>query len=433
MYATRKSIWPRALYLVINDNFVPHCNETNKTMQTTPQHMLSKKVADMKESATIRMAQKARNLKEKGINVISLSLGEPDFDTPQHIKEAAVAALGNGYTKYTPVPGLGEYVEAIQQKLARDNDIHVDKSQIVVSNGAKQSIANVCLSILDSGDEVIIFTPYWVSYFAIVTFAGGTPIALKAGIDKDFKVSPEQLEKAITHKTKAVMFSSPCNPTGSVYTRSELEALADVIKKYENIIVISDEIYEYINFTGQHASIAAIPGMEDRTVTINGMSKGFSMTGWRLGYMAAPKWLAEACSTVQGQFTSGAASFSQKAAAVALQSDMAATEAMRDAFMKRRDLVIAGLKNIPGVQVNHPTGAFYVFPDISHYIGKSDGTITIDDSNDFAEMLLEKAHVATVAGEAFGDNNCIRISYAASEEQLTEAINRIANCLKDFK
>jgi len=402
-------------------------------MDTTPQHMLSKKVTAMAESATIKMAQKARALKEAGHDVISLSLGEPDFDTPKHIKEAAMQALKDGYTKYTPVPGLPEYAEAICKKLARDNDIHVDKSQIVVSNGAKQSIANVCLSILDEGDEVIIFTPYWVSYFAIVEFAGGTPITLKAGIDADFKVTPQQLEQAINHKTKAILFSSPCNPTGSVYTRDELEALAEVIKKYENIIVISDEIYEYINFTGRHASMAAIPGMADRTVTINGMSKGFSMTGWRLGYMAAPTWLAKACSKVQSQFTSGAASFSQKAGAVALLSDLSPTEEMREAFLQRRDLVIAGLKAIPGINVNHPTGAFYVFPDISHYIGKSNGDITVDDSNDFAELLLEKAHVGTVAGSAFGDDDCIRISYAASEEQLTEAIRRIAECLKEFK
>lgn len=402
-------------------------------MKTTSQHMLSKKVANMAESATIRMAQKARNLKEKGIEVISLSLGEPDFDTPEHIKEAAVQALKDGYTKYTPVPGLPEFVEAIQKKLARDNNIHVEKSQIVVSNGAKQSIANVCLSILDPGDEVIIFTPYWVSYFAIVEFAGGTPIALKAGIDQDFKVTPAQLDDAITHKTKAILFSSPCNPTGSVYTHEEIAALAEVIKKYDNILAISDEIYEYINFTGANASIGSIPGMEDRTVTINGMSKGFSMTGWRLGYMAAPLWLAKACATVQGQFTSGAASFSQKAAAVALMSDLSETEMMKEAFLSRRDLVIDGLRQIKGIKVNHPTGAFYVFPDISYFIGKSNGTVIIDDSNDLAEMLLEEAHVATVAGSAFGDDNCIRISYAASEAQLTEAIRRIAECLSKFK
>lgn len=402
-------------------------------MQTTPQHMLSEKVSSMSESATIRMAQKARNLKAQGHDVISLSLGEPDFDTPEHIKKAANEALQNGYTKYTPVPGLPEFVEAIKTKLARDNDIHVEGSQIVVSNGAKQSIANICLSILDKGDEVIILTPYWVSYFAIVKFAGGTPIALKAGIEQDFKVSPEQLESAITHKTKAILFSSPCNPTGSVYSGQELLALSEVIKKHENILVIADEIYEYINFMGQHVSMASLPGMADRTATINGMSKGFSMTGWRLGYMAGPQWLAKACTKVQGQFTSGAASFSQKAAAVALSSDMKPTSEMREAFLRRRDLVIKGLQAIPGIKVNHPTGAFYVFPDISYYLGKSDGSIQIDDSNDFAEMLLEKAHVGTVAGAAFGDDNCIRISYAASEAQLTEAIKRIDTCLKDFK
>ena len=395
--------------------------------------MLSQRVSSMSESATIRMAQKGRELKAKGYNVISLSLGEPDFDTPQHIKDAAAQALNDGYTKYTPVPGLPEYVDAIKTKFARDNDLHFESNQIVVSNGAKQSIANVFLSILDPGDEVIIFTPYWVSYYEIVKFAGGTPICLAAGIDQDFKVNAEQLEAAINHKTKAIIFSSPCNPTGSVYTRDELESLAEVIEKYENLLVISDEIYEYINFTGQHASIGAIDSIRDQVVTINGMAKGFSMTGWRLGYMGAPQWLASACSKVQGQFTSGAASFSQKAAAVALTTDLSPTYEMRDAFLKRRDMVIAGLQQIPDMKVNHPTGAFYVFPDVSAYYGKSNGSMVIDDSDDFAELLLEGAHVATVAGSAFGDNNCIRISYAASEAELKEAIERIGNCLAEFK
>jgi aspartate aminotransferase len=402
-------------------------------MITTPQHMLSKKVAYMSESATLQMSKKARALREKGLDVISLSLGEPDFDTPQHIKDAAVEALGNGYTKYTPVSGLKDYVEAIQEKFARDNDLHFEKNQIVVSNGAKQSIANVCLSILDPGDEVIVFTPYWVSYFEIVKFAGGTPITLPASIEQDFKIRPGQLDKAINHKTKAIIFSSPCNPTGSVYTRDELEGLAEVISSYENLIVISDEIYEYINFTGQHASIGAIESMKDRTVTINGMSKGFSMTGWRLGYMGAPAWLASACTKVQGQFTSGAASFSQKAGAVALTSDLSPSYEMREAFLKRRDLLIELIKEIPGINVNHPTGAFYVFPDVSSYYGKSNGTVIIDNSSDFAELILESAHVALVAGIAFGDDNCVRISYAASEDTLREAIKRIANCLKEFK
>jgi len=402
-------------------------------MKTTSQHMLSKKVSSMSESATIKMSQKARNLKAEGHDVISLSLGEPDFDTPQHIKDAAKKALEDGYTKYTPVPGHTEYVQAIIEKFKRDNDLHFEKNQIVVSNGAKQCIANVCLSVLDPGDEVIIFTPYWVSYFEIVKFAGGTPIKVSATIDQDFKVSPKQLEQAINHKTKAIIFSSPCNPTGSVYTRDELEGLAEVISNYDNLIVISDEIYEYINFTGQHASIGAIESMRDRTVTINGMSKGFSMTGWRLGYMGGPAWLMKACAKVQGQFTSGAAAFSQKAASVALLSDLSPSYDMRDAFLQRRDLVIEGLKAIPGVNVNHPTGAFYVFPDISSYFGKSNGSVVIDDSNDFVEIILESAHVALVAGSAFGDDNCFRISYAAAEDVLTEAIKRIANCLKDFK
>jgi len=402
-------------------------------MNTTSQHMLSSKVASMSESATIRMAQKARNLKSLGHDVISLSLGEPDFDTPQHIKDAAATALSEGYTKYTPVPGLPEFVEAIRAKFARDNDLHFEKNQIVVSNGAKQSIANICLSILDPGDEVIIFTPYWVSYFEIVKFAGGTPIALAAGIEQDFKVTPAQLDAAINHKTKAILFSSPCNPTGSVYTRYELEGLAEVIASYENLLVISDEIYEYINFTGQHASIGAIESMRDCTVTVNGMSKGFSMTGWRIGYMGGPAWLAKACAKVQGQFTSGAAAFSQKAAAIALGSEMGPTYDMREAFIQRRDLVIEGLQKIPGINVNHPTGAFYVFPDVSSYFGKGNGTVIIDDSNDFAELILESAHVAVVAGTAFGNNDCIRISYAASEKKLLEAIRRIENCLKDFK
>jgi len=402
-------------------------------MNTMSQHMLSKKVASMSESATIRMSQKARNLRELGHDVISLSLGEPDFGTPQHIKDAAVQALADGYTKYTPVPGLKEFVEAIQLKFARDNDLHFEKNQIVVSNGGKQSIANICLSILDPGDEVIIFTPYWVSYFDIVKFAGGTPIALAASIDKDFKVTPDQLDAAINHKTKAILFSSPCNPTGSVYTRYELEGLAEVISNYENLLVISDEIYEYINFTSQHASIGAIDSMRDRTATINGMSKGFSMTGWRLGYMGAPAWLASACAKVQGQFTSGAASFSQKAASIALTSDLGPSYDMRDEFIKRRDLMIEGFQNIEGFNVNHPTGAFYIFPDISSFFGKSNASMIIDDSNDFAELLLESAHVAVVAGSAFGDNNCVRISYAASVETLKEAIRRIAECLKEFK
>lgn len=402
-------------------------------MKTTAQHMLSDRVASMSESATIKMSQNARNLREQGHNVISLSLGEPDFDTPTHIKEAAKKALDDGYTKYTPVPGLVDYAEAIIEKFKRDNALHYTRKQIVVSNGAKQSIANICLSILNPGDEVIVFAPYWVSYWEIIKFAGGTPVLLYAGIEQDFKVSPEQLKEAITSKTKAIIFSSPCNPTGSVYTRDELEGLSEVIKTHENLLVISDEIYEYINFTGQHASIGAIDGMQDRTATVNGMAKGFAMTGWRLGYMGAPEWLAKACAKVQGQFTSGAASFSQKAASIALTTSLAPTYDMKEEFLKRRDIVIEKLGEIPGLQINHPTGAFYVFPDVSHYFGKSDGNVTINNSEDLAEILLDKAHVALVAGSAFGADKCMRISYAASEETLKEAIRRIKECLATFK
>ncbi len=402
-------------------------------MQTTPQHLLSRRVASMTESATLKMSAKARDLRAKGIDVISLSLGEPDFDTPEHIKEFAKKALDKGYTKYTPVPGLVEFRQAIKEKFERDNGLYYDLDQIVVSNGAKQCIANLCLSLLDPGDEIVVFSPYWVSYHDIINFVGGTPITLSAGIEQDFKVTPDQLEEAISEKTKAILFSSPCNPTGSVYTWDELEELAEVIKKHDHLIVISDEIYEYINFTGNHASIGAIEGMQDRTVTINGMSKGFAMTGWRIGYMGAPKWLAKACIKVQGQFTSGAGAFSQWASGKALASDMTPSDNMREAFLKRRDLVIELLSEIPDFKVNHPTGAFYIFPDISAYFGKTDGVVIIDNSNDFAEVLLEKAHVATVAGSAFGADNCFRISYAASEEKLVEAINRIKTCLATFE
>lgn len=399
---------------------------------TTPQHMLATKVANMSESETLKMAAKARELKSQGIDVISLSLGEPDFDTPDHIKEAAVDALAEGYTKYTPVTGLPEYVDAIIKKFKRDNGLEYNKKEIIVSNGAKQSISNVCQAILNDGDEVIIFTPYWVSYHDIVKLAGGVPIMLKAGIEHDFKVTPEQLEKAITHKTKAILFSSPCNPTGSVYTQADFEALAEVIKQHENIIVIADEIYEYINYTGDHASIGTIPGMKERTVTINGMSKGFAMTGWRLGYMGGPQWIIEACTKIQGQSTSGAASFSQKAAAEALLGSMKPTDNMRKEFKKRRDLVIQLLEEIPGIKINVPKGAFYAFPDISYYFGKKKGSVVIDDAADFSEYILEAAHVAIVSGDAFGDPNCVRLSYAASESSIKQAIKRIKEALEGF-
>lgn len=395
--------------------------------------MLSERINNMQESATIRMATLARALKAQGIDVIDLSLGEPDFDTPQHIKDAAKQALDEGFTKYTPVPGLPELREAICEKFARDNDLHFKPSQIVVSNGAKQSIANLCLSLLNPGDEAVVFSPFWVSYAEIIQLAEGKVVPIYAGVDQDFKVTPHQLDLAITPRTKMVLFSSPCNPTGSVYSKHELRNLAEVIARHPDVIIVSDEIYEYINFTDQHASIGAFDVVRDRTVTVNGFSKGFAMTGWRLGYMGAPQWIADACSKMQGQITSGAASFSQRAAIVALLSDMAPTHAMNDAFRKRRDLVVTGLGQIPGLIVNHPQGAFYSFPEISYYFGKSYQDVQINNSHDFCMFLLREAHVSVVEGGAFGAPDCFRISYATSEENLQEAIRRMAEALSKLQ
>ncbi len=396
-------------------------------------HMLTNRVQSMAESATLKMSAKARELKSKYDDVISLSLGEPDFDTPDHIKAFASEALTNGYTKYTPVSGLLEYRKAIQTKFKRDNGLEYDMDEIIVSNGAKQSISNICQAIIQEGDEVIIFTPYWVSYSDIVGLAGGVVIPVKAGIEQDFKVSPAQLKKAITPRTKAILFSSPCNPTGSVFTKQELEDLAAVISEHQNILVISDEIYEYINFGDKHYSIGAIESLKGRVATVNGMAKGFAMTGWRLGYMGGPSWLVSACTKLQGQVTSGANAFGQKAAAEALLADIGPTLKMKEAFAIRRELVINLFNDIPGIKCNNPQGAFYVFPDVSSYFGKSDGHITIDNSEDFCEALLESTHVALVPGIAFGDDNCFRLSYAASEENLINAIGRIKEFLSKFK
>jgi len=402
-------------------------------MSIDPSKMIAAKVQAMEESATIRMAQKSRDLAAKGVNVISLSLGEPDFDTPEFIKEAAYSALKKGNTKYTPVPGTMDLRNAICDKFKSENKLDFKPSQIVVSNGAKQCIANICLATLNEGDEAIILGPYWVSYVEIVKFAGGNPVVVSAGIEEDFKVNAKQIKQAITPKTKLLIFSSPCNPTGSVFTHDELKAMADVIAENGQILVISDEIYEYINFTGNHVSIGAFDNMKDCTATINGFSKGFSMTGWRLGYMGGPQWLADACNKVQGQVTSGAASFSQEAAAVALRTEKTEALAMRDAFMRRRDLITSLLRDVPGFVVNYPQGAFYVFPDVSYYFGKSNGSITIENADDFAEAMLTEAHVGTVSGAAFGADQCIRISYAASDENITEAVRRIKACLQNFK
>lgn len=398
-------------------------------MSYTATQRLSKFVTQMNESSTLRMAQMSRDLAAKGYHVINLSIGEPDFITPEHIREAAKRALDEGYTKYTPVPGLPELRQAIVEKFKRDNDLAFTPAQIVVSNGAKQCIANLALALLDPGDEAILFAPYWVSYYEIVRMTGATPVELYAGVEQDYKVRPEQLEQAITPRTRFILFSSPCNPTGSVYSREELTALAEVVARHEGVYIISDEIYEYINFSGEHFSIGSVPAVKERTITVNGFAKGFAMTGWRLGYMGAPTFIAEACSKIQGQFTSGANAFGQKAAAYALLSDMKPTEQMCAAFKHRRDVCYELLSQIPGMKVNFPQGAFYFFPDISEFFGKSDGRITIHNADDFCEYLLQEAHVGTVAGTGFGAPNCFRLSYAASEEDLRTAIQRIGDAL----
>ncbi len=397
------------------------------------QKQLSDRINDMAESATLKMAALGRELKAQGKDVISLSLGEPDFDTPDHIKEAAKVALDDGYTKYTPVPGLLEVREAIARKFKKDNNLDYSANQIVISNGAKQSIANLSLSLLNPGDEAIIFAPYWVSYFEIIRLSGAKPVLVSADIDQDYKVTAAQVSEAITDKTKMVLFSSPCNPTGSVYSQSELEAIADVIAQNDKIVIVSDEIYEYINFGEKHCSIGTVESVRDRVVTINGFSKGYAMTGWRLGYMGGPEWVVKGCIKMQGQFTSGANSFGQKACIEAINGDQSPRLAMKAAFEKRRALVFNGLKEIPGFKVNMPTGAFYIFPDISYYFGKSDGNTTIHNSDDFANYLLSKVYVAVVSGSAFGADKCMRISYAASEEELIEAISRIKQAVSKLK
>ena len=395
--------------------------------------ILSQRVSQLAASATIAMATKARELKSQGKNIISLSLGEPDFDTPKMIKNAANLALENGYTKYTPVPGLLELRKAICTKLERDNSLSYEPNQIVVSNGAKQSIANICLSVLDPGDEVIIFAPYWVSYEQIVQVAGGIPKPLLAGIDQDFKVSIAQLKAAIGPKTKMIIYSSPCNPTGSVYTEEELTKLAGVIKKRNDILVVSDEIYEYILYGAVHFSIAQVDGMKDRVALVNGFSKAYAMTGWRLGYMAAPEWLAKACSKIQGQFTSGATSFGQKAGVSALMDAKEEARVMKDAFQRRKHLVAEMLENIEGLSINDPQGAFYFFPNASALYGKSFEGKKIKGSVQFCNYLLDEAEVATVPGEAFGDDKYFRLSYAASEADLTEAMRRIAAAIDKLR
>ena len=390
---------------------------------------LSERLLAMEESATIAMAKKSRELKSQGKDVISLSLGEPDFHTPEFIKDAAIEALAQNYTTYTPVPGYDDLRESIAHKFLRDNNLSYAKDQIVVSTGAKQSIANLVLSLINPGDEVIIPAPYWVSYLEIVKVAEGVPVVIAAGIDKDFKITGADLEAAITPKTKLLMFSTPCNPTGSVYSKEELQDLARVLAKYPQIVAMSDEIYEHINFVGKHESLAQFPEIYDQVVTVNGVSKAWAMTGWRLGYIGAPKAIAAACDKVQGQFTSATCSITQRATIAAMNADPSVLKDMIAAFESRRNLVLSGLRNIPGLKVNSPEGAFYVFPDCSSYFGKSYNGQTISNSDDLCMYLLEVALVACVGGAAFGDPNCFRISYAASEETLQKAVDRIANAL----
>jgi len=389
----------------------------------------SKLLGRLSESATIAMSRKARELKAAGRDIISLSLGEPDFDTPEAIKAAGIRAIEENHTHYPPVPGFGDVREAICAKLKRDNGLEYAPEQVVISTGAKHSLMNVVLSLVDPGDEVILPTPYWVSYADMVNLAGGKVVEVPTGIAQDFKMTAEQLQAALTERSRIVMLNSPNNPSGSVYTEAEFAAIAAVVAGHPDVIVISDEIYEYINFTEQHASFAAQPGMMDRTVTVNGVSKGFAMTGWRIGYIAAPQWIAAACTKLQGQFTSGASGISQKATSEAMNGGSAHAATMKGAFLQRRDLVIEGLRAIDGFEVNVPKGAFYIFPDVSALFGKSNGHHTISSGQDLAMYLLEAAEVATVGGDAFGSPNCIRISYAASETQLNEAIRRIAEAV----
>lgn len=394
---------------------------------------LSNRINAIEESATLAMAAKAREFKNKGIDVISLSLGEPDFKTPQHICEAAKKAIDDGkYFAYPPVPGYQDLREALAAKYQKENNVPYKAENIVVSNGAKQSIANAMIALLNPGDEVIVFSPFWVSYDALIRLAEGKPVFVKGEIENDFKVSAKQLEDAITPKTKAVIFSSPCNPTGSVFLSKELEAIAKVVVKH-NLIAIADEIYEHINYTGERVSIATFPGMFERTITVNGFAKGFAMTGWRVGYIAAPKWIADGCNKVQGQVTSANCSIAQRAALAAITGDITPTNKMVDEYKKRREVVYQLLKDIPGVKTNLPQGAFYFFPDISSYFGKTDGTTTVKNADDFAMFMLEKAHVSMVSGGAFGDEKCVRLSYAASEKDLREAMKRMKDALATLK
>jgi aspartate aminotransferase len=391
---------------------------------------LSDRVKSLAVSQTLAMAQKSRELKEKGIDVISLSIGEPDFNTPDYIKEAAKKAIDDNYSKYPPVPGYNDLREAISEKFRRENGLNYTPDQVIVSAGGKHSLINVILSIVNPGEEVIILAPYWVSYYDQVILAGGKPVIVSASLENDFKIRPDQLEAAITKKTRLVIFNSPSNPTGMVYDGVEMEKLARVIEKHEGVFVISDEIYEHIIFEGEHVSMASFNFIFDRVITVNGVSKGYAMTGWRIGYIGAPLWIAKACNKLQGQFTSGVCSIAQRAALAALQGTGESQKIMKNAFLRRRDLICGLLKDVKGITVRIPQGAFYVMPDITYYLGKSDGETTIKSSDELALYLLDKAQVATVGGDAFGSPECIRISYATSDELLVEAVKRIKAALE---
>ena len=394
---------------------------------------LSDRLQRLAPSATLAMSQKSSEMKAQGIDVINMSVGEPDFNTPDRIKEAAKQAIDQNFSRYSPVPGYPDLRQAIARKLERENQLHYTPAEILVSNGAKQSVCNTVMALVNPGDEVIIPAPYWVSYPQMALLAGGKPVIVEAGFEQNFKMTPQQLEAAITPKTRLIIICSPSNPTGSVYSRDELKALADVILKHEDLFVLADEIYEHINYVGRHESIAQFPGMKERSIIVNGVSKAYAMTGWRIGYIAAPEWIVKGCNKLQGQYTSGPCSVSQKAAEFAYISDQQCVEDMRQAFERRRDLIVKLAKDIPGLEVNVPEGAFYLFPKCSSFYGKSDGERVINNSTDFAMYLLEKGHVATVGGDAFGDPECFRMSYATSDENIIEAMKRIKEIVAKLK
>ena len=394
---------------------------------------LSNRLNRLAPSATLAMSQKSSEMKASGIDVINLSVGEPDFNTPDHIKEAAKKAVDENWSRYSPVPGYPDLRKAIAAKLKNENHLEYTENEIIVSNGAKQSVCNTVMALVDDGEEVIIPAPYWVSYPQMVKLAGGTPVIVEAGFDQNFKMTASQLESAITDKTRLVILCSPSNPTGSVYSAAELESLAQVILRHEDLFVLADEIYEHIKYVGAHASIAQVPGMKERTIIVNGVSKAYAMTGWRIGYIAAPEWIVKGCNKLQGQYTSGPCSVSQKAAMEAYLASQDCVEEMRKAFERRRDLIYSLAKDIPGLEVNKPEGAFYLFPKCSSFYGKSDGERKISSSTDLAMYLLEVGHVATVGGDAFGDPDCFRMSYATSDENIVEAMKRIKDTLARLK